>query len=63
MVNMSRAYCARCEEIRTDTGEDAWGFVWYAGAAICQRCQSVVEFTPNSQENETEETEEEEELE
>jgi hypothetical protein len=60
---MTVAYCPRCEEIRTDTGQDAWGFVWYAGAAICQRCQSVVEFTPNGQENEAEEIEEEEEQE
>jgi len=58
-----KAYCARCEELRTDSGEDAWGFIWYAGAPICQRCQSVVEFQPNGQDNETEETEEEEELE
>jgi hypothetical protein len=50
-------------EIRTDSGDDAWGFVWYAGSAICQRCQSVVEFLPNGQaeQEEMEEVEEEEE--
>jgi hypothetical protein len=42
-------------EYRTDSGDDAWGFVWYAGSAICQRCQCVVEFSPNGQqENELE---------
>jgi hypothetical protein len=57
-----KAYCPRCEEIRTDTGEDAWGFVWYSGAPICQRCQSVVEFVPNGQreDNEIEAIEEDE---
>jgi len=44
-----KAYCHNCMEIRTDSGDDAWGFVWYAGSAICQRCQSVVEFMPNGQ--------------
>jgi len=50
-------------EIRTDSGDDAWGYVWYAGSAICQRCQSVVEFMPDGQEDEdeTEEIEQEEE--
>jgi len=60
---MTRAYCLRCDEIRTDTGDDAWGFVWYAGAPICQRCQSVVEITFDGQENEAEEIDEEHEKE
>jgi hypothetical protein len=52
---MSKAYCPICMETRTDDGTDSWGFVWYSGAAICQRCQSVVEFVPNGQqENELE---------
>jgi hypothetical protein len=42
-------------ETRTDDGSDSWGFVWYAGVPMCQRCQSVVEFMPNGQqENEQE---------
>jgi len=58
-----KAYCHNCMEIRTDSGDDAWGYVWYAGSAICQRCQSVVEFMPDGQEDEdeTEEIEQEEE--
>ena len=58
-----RAYCHNCMETRTDNGQDSWGFVWYAGSAICQRCQSVVEFLPNGQEDEdeTEDIEQEEE--
>jgi hypothetical protein len=51
---MSKAYCPRCEEYRTDTGEDAWGFIWFAGAPVCMRCQSIVDFSSNGQEEETE---------
>ena len=52
---MTKAYCHNCMEYRTDTGDDIWGFVWYAGSAICQRCQSIVDFMPNGQqENELE---------
>jgi hypothetical protein len=49
-----KGYCEKCEEYRTDTGDDVWGFVWYSGAPLCQRCQSVVDFAPNGQDNETE---------
>jgi len=59
VIKMTRAYCLRCEEVRTDSRDDAWGFVWYAGAPICQRCQSVVEITSNGQENEVEEIDQE----
>jgi hypothetical protein len=48
-------------EYRTDSGDDAWGFAYYAGTPICQRCQSVVEFMPNGQESETEEIDEQDE--
>lgn len=62
---MTKAYCHNCMEYRTDSGDDAWGYVWYAGSAICQRCQSVVEFMPNGQaeQEEAEEIEEEEQAE
>ncbi len=50
-----KAYCHNCIEYRTDSGDDAWGFAYYAGVPMCQRCQSVVEFQPNGQqENELE---------
>jgi len=55
---MTKAYCPTCEEYRTDSGHDAWGFVWFAGIPVCQRCMSVVEFTSNGIENEVEEIEE-----
>lgn len=58
---MSKAYCHNCMEYRTDSGDDAWGFAYYAGTPICQRCQSVVEFMPNGQESETEEIDEQDE--
>lgn len=45
-----RAYCAKCEEYRTDDGNDAWGFIWYATSPICQRCAGVVEIINNSHE-------------
>jgi hypothetical protein len=48
-----RAYCNNCMEIRTENAtEDAWGFAYYAGVPMCQRCQSVVEFMPNGQQEE-----------
>ncbi len=53
-----KAYCPRCEELRTDSGDDAWGFLWHAGAPMCQRCQSVVELDANGQENEVQEEDE-----
>lgn len=59
VIKMTKTYCPTCEEFRTDSGNDAWGFVWFAGIPICQRCQSVVEFTSNGIENEVEEIEEE----
>jgi len=60
---MSKAYCPRCEELRTDNGDDAWGFVWHVAPPVCQRCQSVVEFTNNgpAKEDELEEIDQEEE--
>jgi len=60
---MTKAYCHGCLECRTDWGDDAWDFIGYAGSAICQRCQSVVEFMPDGQEaeDETEDMEQEEE--
>jgi hypothetical protein len=58
---MTKAYCHNCTEFRTDSGDDAWGFAYYAGTPICQRCQSVVEFMPNGQESETEEIDEQDE--
>ena len=54
-----KAYCHNCMEIRTDSGDDAWGYVWYAGSAICQRCQSVVEFMPNGQQENEEDIDDE----
>ena len=38
-----KAYCPKCEELRSDEGYDAWGFIWHAGSPMCQRCHSVVE--------------------
>jgi len=49
-----KAYCPRCEEIRTDNSGDAWGFVYYTGIPICQRCHCIVEFPSNGQDNEEE---------
>jgi len=57
-----KAYCPKCEELRSDNGDecgDAWGFVWHAGAAICQRCHSVVE-SIEQDDNKIETTEDEE---
>ncbi len=61
-MNMTTAYCPTCQEIRSDTGEDAWGFIWHTGAPVCQRCQSIVDLTNNGQaeENELEEIDQEE---
>jgi len=58
-----KAYYHNCMEYRTDSGDDAWGFIWYASSAICQCCQSIVEFMPDGQEteDETEDIEQEEE--
>jgi hypothetical protein len=49
---MTKAYCHQCMETRTDDGQDSWGYVYYAGVPICQRCHSVVEFMPNGQQEE-----------
>ena len=45
-------YCEKCEEYRTDTSQDAWGFVWNGAAPQCQRCGSIVEPLNNSQHDE-----------
>lgn len=45
-----KGYCAKCEEWRTDTGDDVWGFIWYAGMPICLRCNSVLELPLDGQE-------------
>ncbi len=38
-----KAYCPKCEELRTDNGDDSWGFMWNAGVPQCQRCGFIVE--------------------
>jgi|GEM_PF-2394539 len=55
-----KGYCPRCEEIRTDSGDDAWGFVWHAAVPQCQRCGSVVELSEDSKQNELDLSDEEE---
>jgi len=38
-----RGYCARCQEYRSDVGEDAWSIVWKRGNPTCERCGSFVD--------------------
>ena len=38
-----RGYCARCQEYRSDVGEDAWSIVWKQGNPTCERCSSFVD--------------------
>lgn len=58
-----KAYCPKCEELRDDDGSDAWGFVYHAGTAICQRCHSIVEISEEDKDNEIETIEDGEEIE
>ena len=56
-----KAYRSRCEEVRTDNGDDAWGFAWNATVPQRRRCRSVVELREDTQENEIEEIDQDEE--
>jgi len=38
-----RGYCARCQEYRSDAGEDAWSIVWKHGNPTCERCGSFID--------------------
>jgi len=38
-----RGYCARCQEYRSDVGEDVWAIVWKQGNPTCERCGSFVD--------------------
>ena len=38
-----RGSCARCQEFRSDIGEDAWSIIWKRGNPTCERCGSFVD--------------------
>ena len=35
--------------MRSDSGDDAWGFLWNATVPLCQRCGSVVVLRDNGE--------------
>jgi len=38
-----RGYCARCQEYRSDMGEDAWSIIWKRDSPTCERCGGFVD--------------------
>jgi len=41
-----RGYCPKCQEYRSDKGEDAWGIEWTDyGTPLCERCGHTVDFS------------------
>lgn len=38
-----RGYCARCQEYRSDAGEDAWSIIWKQGNPTCERCGRFID--------------------
>lgn len=39
-----RGYCARCQEYRSDMGEDAWSIIWDRhDNPACERCGGFID--------------------
>jgi hypothetical protein len=48
---MTRGYCPRCEEYRSDNGLDAWKIIWRDDRPTCERCGSYVDVWNITNEN------------
>jgi hypothetical protein len=44
---MTRGFCPKCKEYRSDNGLDAWRIIWREGSPTCERCKSYVDIWNN----------------